>query len=692
MYIREMPRLNLHRTCTGERITVLKHIQDDTYLGYCEGVIGQFNAEHVHFVELDPRVLESLDADLEFALEQSYHSDSRYRSSTNSNEMDSYGVRTSNDYQGRMSNEHNHHLMSDSEVHYTHPRNSLQSSSYASEPYSSSVHEKPWPTRSSLESLVTTSSASASASASNTRLKAESERKHVNLPSSSILHSEYNEVNHLNQNNMSHLTMPMREQSEHFDTSAFNDDYSNESDVETGQSVPNEKTASPIKYANQQTMSPVALDSNNSPFKNIPNSKTVHVRSDRKRNNFESDIGGEDDEFHDGDDEGEIGDDSGISSRNSYRTDSSIPTNASVDEYGFIIDPKRSKSGFDSMSSKSDMSSKSIKAYREREAKWLSIVGKLDAGTVKKDAKMKKLVRSGIPASVRARVWQYLAGTDEYRKQGLYQSLLKKPRADIYDVIERDIARSYPDHMQFKDENGQGQRDLRDVLKAYSQYNTQVGYCQGMGRLAGCMLMHMPVEDTFWLLVSTIDRYMNGYFTPALPQLRIDAYIIGQLLKDHQPKLAQHLKNNNVEANTYIPQWFLTAFTMTLPWNAVLRVWDVFYFEDHLLYSCPTNSELLEFLLHIPHEYLGADTLLEVAFRIKLSKTDIKRYAKKASTSSDETTTGLPFEHGLKNLQVGSSSFSSSHSLGNLRDKIKRKNSSVNIKDSGSSNTIHDLA
>lgn len=65
---------------------------------------------------------------------------------------------------------------------------------------------------------------------------------------------------------------------------------------------------------------------------------------------------------------------------------------------------------------------------------------------------------------------------------------------DIYDVIERDIARSYPDHTQFKDENGQGQRDLRDVLKAYSQYNPQVGYCQGMGRLAGCMLMHMPVE------------------------------------------------------------------------------------------------------------------------------------------------------------------------------------------------------
>lgn len=82
--------------------------------------------------------------------------------------------------------------------------------------------------------------------------------------------------------------------------------------------------------------------------------------------------------------------------------------------------------------------------------------------------------------------------------------------------------------------------------------------------------------------------------------------------------------------------------------------------KDHLLNNCPTNSELLAFLLHIPHEYLQPNTLLESAFRINLSKTDIKRYAKRAG-SEDATTSGLPFEHGIKNLQVGNSN---SHSLG----------------------------
>lgn len=79
--------------------------------------------------------------------------------------------------------------------------------------------------------------------------------------------------------------------------------------------------------------------------------------------------------------------------------------------------------------------------------------------------------------------------------------------------------------------------------------------------------------------------------------------------------------------------------------------------------QCPTNSELLDFLLHIPHEYLQPNALLDAAFRINLSKTDIKRYAKRAGTE-DATTSGLPFEDGIKNLLVGSNNSSFYKSLG----------------------------
>jgi len=194
-------------------------------------------------------------------------------------------------------------------------------------------------------------------------------------------------------------------------------------------------------------------------------------------------------------------------------------------------------------------------------------------------------------------------------------------------------------------------------LKAYAHYNPSVGYCQGMGRLVGMMLMQMPAEDTFWLLVATIENYMNGYFTPTLLQLRIDSIVFEQLLAEHDQKLAQHLADNDIVPLMYMPQWFMTLFTMTLPWASVLRVWDIFYFEgvklffriglaimdctrEHILRHCPTNSEILGFLLHVPPDLLRPDLLLEVAFKIKLKRSAIKKLAKRAAAVEASTSGG----------------------------------------------------
>jgi len=42
------------------------------------------------------------------------------------------------------------------------------------------------------------------------------------------------------------------------------------------------------------------------------------------------------------------------------------------------------------------------------------------------------------------------------------------------------------------------QTHLFHVLAAYSMYNTEVGYCQGMSQIAALLLMYMDEEDAFW--------------------------------------------------------------------------------------------------------------------------------------------------------------------------------------------------
>ncbi|CAG8469014.1 1797_t:CDS:10 [Ambispora leptoticha] len=303
----------------------------------------------------------------------------------------------------------------------------------------------------------------------------------------------------------------------------------------------------------------------------------------------------------------------------------------------------------------SEMNSRNIRLYREHEIKWLNIITTMDTATARKSRRIKKLVRQGIPESVRGKAWQFMAGADKFRKPNVYEVLRKREKLPIYDVIERDIHRCYPDHIQFREGNSSGQSDLHDVLRAYAHYNPAVGYCQGMGRLVGMMLMQMPAEDTFWLLVATIEEYMNGYFTPTLSQLRIDAEVFEQLLTEHDPKLAQHLADNDIVPLMYMTHWFMTIFTMALPWASVLRIWDIFYYEgvklffrvglaimdctrDHILKKCPGSSEILDFLLHLPPEMLTPEVLLDAAFNIRIRRSSIRRLKKRIAMESNNET------------------------------------------------------
>ncbi|KAG2183345.1 hypothetical protein INT43_006350 [Umbelopsis isabellina] len=605
----------------GERIIVLKYLFDDQYLGYCEGVVGNFNAENVHFVELDPRVLDSLDSE-QYSEGNDYYENRRmsdsWRSSTTwqSDQMDGHAAASTSSI------------------------NSFPSEGGRDRPYYSRTSlDSSW-TGSSLPSIRSRQSHDYARPSipwhdmQNPMRSSQSLSKLSSLGNHSYRGAPY----------MPSISASVPDDLESFDTSDMNETYSDESDHDGDlSSATANKKEKRLPAPPRNFTDPNLSTRAKSVVSDIPISE-AYV---------------------------------------SAKVDKDSPL---VDEYGFMWQSKKDMPPPVNLI----LNKATMKEYREREVKWLSVVSKMDVGTAEKDSKLKKLVRSGIPASIRARSWQFLARSRDYSKPGLYQSLLQGAKGNIHTVIDLDVARCFPNHVHFMDENGEGRKDLRNVLSAYAQYNSDLGYCQGMHCLAGCMLMQMPAEDAFWLLVATVDRYLKGYFGPELSQIRIDTAIIGELIREHQPKLAQHLESNGVTPVMYIPSWFLTAFTLSLPWSSVLRLWDVFYFEgvkvfyrislaileickDYLL-NCRSDTELLTFLLHIPHKYLGPDLLLETAFRIKLSKTDIAKYARKAA-HMDSSVAGLPFESGLENLKVGNNhsntSLPSLKSLSGLGKRIK---------------------
>ena len=57
------------------------------------------------------------------------------------------------------------------------------------------------------------------------------------------------------------------------------------------------------------------------------------------------------------------------------------------------------------------------------------------------------------------------------------------------------------------------QQALFHVLAAYSMYNTEVGYCQGMSQIAALLLMYMNEEVSLVFTVDAIYFCLKGAFS-----------------------------------------------------------------------------------------------------------------------------------------------------------------------------------
>jgi hypothetical protein len=87
-------------------------------------------------------------------------------------------------------------------------------------------------------------------------------------------------------------------------------------------------------------------------------------------------------------------------------------------------------------------------------------------------------VRKGIPDGMRGQAWQLLGKSKDLPQKfvGMFEALVALPDTDMAEIIERDINRTFPHHVMFRERNQMGQASLFNVLKAYSVYDERVGY------------------------------------------------------------------------------------------------------------------------------------------------------------------------------------------------------------------------
>ncbi|KAF8378505.1 hypothetical protein HHK36_029847 [Tetracentron sinense] len=318
-----------------------------------------------------------------------------------------------------------------------------------------------------------------------------------------------------------------------------------------------------------------------------------------------------------------------------------VPPTRPVDRFGFAKqEPNYSPEGL----TKSRLVNEQDKEER-RVRKWRKMIGVGGSDwkhyVRRKPHVVKRRIRKGIPDCLRGLVWQLISGSRDLllMNPGVYEQLvIYETSASELDII-RDISRTFPSHVFFQQRHGPGQRSLYNVLKAYSVYDRDVGYVQGMGFLAGLLLLYMSEEDAFWLLVAllkgAVHAPMEGLYLVGLPLVQQYLFQFEQLVREHLPKLGEHFSQEMINPTMYASQWFITVFSYSFPFHLALRIWDVFLNEGvmivfqvglALLQYCQDDliklpfEKLIHALRNFPEDAMNPNTLLPMAYSIKVMK------------------------------------------------------------------------
>ncbi|XDV48722.1 hypothetical protein PO909_018101 [Leuciscus waleckii] len=310
-----------------------------------------------------------------------------------------------------------------------------------------------------------------------------------------------------------------------------------------------------------------------------------------------------------------------------------------IDKYGFI-------GGAQKYSTESAQEVP-LEVLRHREIKWLDMLNHWDRWISKRFKKVRLRCQKGIPPSLRGRAWLYLSGGKVKREQNVgkfneLDSMEGDPK--WIDVIERDLHRQFPFHEMFVSRGGHGQQDLFRVLKAYTLYRPDEGYCQAQAPIAAVLLMHMPAEDAFWGLVQICEKYLPGYYSAGLEAIQLDGLILNALLKRVSPPAYRHLEKHKIEPILYMTEWYMCAFSRTLPWSSVLRVWDMFLCDGvkimfrvglvllkcmlgsrEKLKACPGQYETMELLRALEPQYMQEGFLVHQVLELPISARDVER-------------------------------------------------------------------
>ena len=201
----------------------------------------------------------------------------------------------------------------------------------------------------------------------------------------------------------------------------------------------------------------------------------------------------------------------------------------------------------------------------------------------------------GPPDCFRIISWMILNKIPLSKNEKIYQFYLQKElNENIKKSIIKDIQRSFF-HIK-KEENEvknlrPKERKLYNVLKAFSNLDIDLGYCQGMNIITSFLLNVFDFNEieVFYLLISMFSSTyfernikknnlsIRGFFSDGFPLLLFMNYIFDFEFKKLLPDLKKKLDDLSITYDMWIGKWFQTLFIIVLPFEMCKRLFDCIF-------------------------------------------------------------------------------------------------------------------
>ncbi|XP_026565424.1 TBC1 domain family member 2B isoform X3 [Pseudonaja textilis] len=289
-----------------------------------------------------------------------------------------------------------------------------------------------------------------------------------------------------------------------------------------------------------------------------------------------------------------------------------------------------------------DLKSLSLTEHQEMSTgvKWENFLAATANREMVRTVELKNLVRAGVPHEHRCQIWKWCVGhhvkkIKEKKPPNHFQELLQgslKKQNPASKQIELDLLRTMPNNKHYASPASEGIQKLRNVLVAFSWHNPEIGYCQGLNRLAAIALLYLEQEDAFWCLVAIVEVFMpRDYYTKTLLGSQVDQRVFKDLMNEKLPRLHAHFEQHRVDFSLITFNWFLVVFVDSVVSDLLFKIWDSFLYEgpkvifrfalalfkyrEEEILKLQDSTSIFKYLRSFTRTVLDARKLMGIAFR-----------------------------------------------------------------------------